>query len=129
LAALEGEKMSKGLGVKLIIIFAGLLFAALVLLIAWGFNRMLSKDKKSLSGRIWEIERFLLISIMMAFSVYAILQIINYFVSLLTGEPLIEIPSANDAIWPTIISNIISMLALIGTAASIVWLKNKQKTD
>lgn len=121
--------MSKGLGVKLIIIFAGLLFAALVLLIAWGFNRMLSKDKKSLSGRIWEIERFLLISIMMAFSVYAILQIINYFVSLLTGEPLIEIPSANDAIWPTIISNIISMLALIGTAASIVWLKNKQKTD
>ena len=66
--------MNDGLDTRLMVTFAGLGFAGIVLLLAWVFNRLWGKDKKSLWGRIWQIEKFLLTFTDMTLSVFGILQ-------------------------------------------------------
>lgn len=118
--------MNDGLDTRLMVTFAGLGFAGIVLLLAWVFNRLWGKDKKSLWGRIWQIEKFLLTFTDMTLSVFGILQIINFYMSITADSQELKTLSARGGVWLMIIVSFTSMFALVGAAATIVWLKKKE---
>ncbi|UCE46596.1 MAG: hypothetical protein JSW47_13350 [Phycisphaerales bacterium] len=118
--------MNNGLNLKLIVIFAGLGFAGIVLLLAWTFNRIWGKDKKSLWGRIWQIEKLLLTFTAMTLSVFGILQIIHFYMSVYAENQQLKALSVRGGILLMIIVSFTSMFALLGAAATIVWLKKRE---